>query len=151
MRGETAHLRRATIGMVFQAGYLLDELTPLENIMLPALLEGTSPQDASQRAQSLLGSLHLEAFDRPTSSLSGGEQQRVGIARALINEPALLVADEPTAALDSANRASVMESLVCQVHGRDRALLIVTHDDVVAAYADRRLRLTDGVLTEVAS
>lgn len=141
-----AKMRRENIGMVFQAGYLLDELTPLENVILPALAGGTEFEDATSKGRVLLAQLGLEAEGRRTSSLSGGEQQRVAIARALIGSPRLLIADEPTASLDRANRENVIDCLCQQVRGANRALLLVTHDEGIAADADRWYHLDEGRL-----
>ncbi|WP_194949483.1 ABC transporter ATP-binding protein [Actinomyces trachealis] len=146
-----ARMRCETIGMVFQAGYLLDELTPLENVILPALAGGAEFKEATSKGRVLLARLGLEAEGRQTSSLSGGEQQRVAIARALIGSPRLLIADEPTASLDRANRENVLDCLYQQVRGANRALLLVTHDEGVAAGADRWFHLDEGRLKQAHS
>ncbi|SPT53874.1 Lipoprotein-releasing system ATP-binding protein LolD [Actinomyces bovis] len=146
-----AKMRRETIGMVFQAGYLLDELTPLENVILPALAGGIAFEAAASKGRVLLAQLGIEVQARQTSSLSGGEQQRVAIARALIGSPRLLIADEPTASLDRANRENVISCLCQQVRGANRALLLVTHDEDIAASADRWYHLDEGRLRQACS
>lgn len=144
----TAALRRRAIGVVFQAGYLLSELTATENVILPALAAKVRDDEARGRAAQLLHELGLVEEDRPAGTLSGGEQQRVAIARALINQPKLLVADEPTASLDPEARDGVVHLLLDQTRRYGCGLLLVTHDMDVARAADRVLRLADGALTE---
>ncbi|MFE9796915.1 ABC transporter ATP-binding protein [Streptomyces goshikiensis] len=106
-----ARLRRERIGMVFQFGELLPELTPVENVAIAALLAGTERDTAYERAQSLLDDLGVPVGQTPTADLSGGERQRTAIARALIGSPALLLADEPTGALDHATKLQVCDLL----------------------------------------
>ncbi|MFG2294888.1 ABC transporter ATP-binding protein [Streptomyces sp. NPDC048603] len=146
-----AEHRRTTVGVVFQFGELLPELSPVENVALAALLSGTSRRTAYAEAAALLGELGVPVADTPTSSLSGGERQRTAVARALINSPSLLLADEPTGALDEANRESVADMLFSLPEQRGCALLVVTHDPQVAARADRTWTLSGGVLTERAA
>ncbi|MFD8020789.1 ABC transporter ATP-binding protein [Streptomyces lavendulae] len=147
MKGrESARHRGAHTGVVFQFGELLPELTPAENVALAGLLAGAARRDAYEDAEELLTELGVPTAARPTGTLSGGERQRTAVARALINKPVLLLADEPTGALDEANRNSVADTLF-QVPGRWRCgLLVVTHDEQVARRADRVLHLTDGRL-----
>lgn len=147
-RRRLAEHRRTTIGVVFQFGELLPELSPLENVALAALLSGTSRRTAYDEAAALLDELGVPVSDTPTASLSGGERQRTAVARALINKPSLLLADEPTGALDEANRESVADMLFSLPKQRNCALLTVTHDPQVAARADRTWQLVDGVLAE---
>ncbi|MFD5559075.1 ABC transporter ATP-binding protein [Kitasatospora griseola] len=141
-----ARHRRNHIGVVFQSGELLPELTPLENVALAALLSGQSRGEAYTAAASLLEGLGVPHQGTPTGRLSGGERQRTAVARALVNKPGLLLADEPTGALDSRNRDSVCDLLFTVPERWGCALLVVTHDQTVADRADRQLVLTDGQL-----
>jgi putative ABC transport system ATP-binding protein len=141
----SARYRRARIGLVFQFFNLLDDLTVLDNVMLPAQLAGTSRARARRRAEELLGSLgvarHAGAYP---GRLSGGERQRVAVARSLVNSPALLLADEPTGALDTASGAEVRR-LLTELHDEGQTILLVTHDETLAqACATRTVRLVDG-------
>ncbi|MFG2498496.1 ABC transporter ATP-binding protein [Streptomyces sp. NPDC048441] len=141
-----ATLRSHSIGMVFQFGELLPELSPVDNVTLAALLSrSVNHRDARERAQKLLEELGVP--DAATSDeLSGGERQRTAMARALINEPKLLLADEPTGALDAETRDIAAELLFALPRQRSCGLLVVTHDLAVAARADRVLRLEGGTL-----
>ncbi|GIF44147.1 ABC transporter ATP-binding protein [Actinoplanes xinjiangensis] len=141
----SARYRRATIGMVFQFFNLLDDLTVADNVMLPAQLAGMSRGAAERRAAELLGTLgvdrHATAYP---GRLSGGERQRVAVARALMNRPALLLADEPTGALDSASGEDV-QRLLADLHADGQTIILVTHDTALAnACATRTVRLADG-------
>jgi putative ABC transport system ATP-binding protein len=143
-----ARQRRHALGFVFQAFHLVDELTALENIELPALLAGASPRTARQRARDLLIQVDLE--DRAghlPSALSGGQRQRVAIARALANSPLLVLADEPTGNLDSAATTEVLR-LFDQLRQGGQTLVIVTHDSRVAATADRLISMRDGAFVD---
>ncbi len=143
-----ARLRRSTIGFVFQAFHLMDELTAVENVELPALLDGRSPRAARRRATELLDQVGLA--DRAgflPSALSGGQRQRVAIARALANEPLMVLADEPTGNLDSAATLEVLR-LFESLHAAGQALIIVTHDSRIAATADRLIAMRDGVFVD---
>jgi putative ABC transport system ATP-binding protein len=143
-----ARLRRNAIGFVFQAFELVDELTALENVELPALLAGSSPRSARARAERLLAQVGLaERKNHLPSALSGGQRQRVAIARALANEPAILLADEPTGNLDSAATTDVLR-LFGELHANGQTLVIVTHDERVAATADRLITMRDGALAD---
>jgi putative ABC transport system ATP-binding protein len=145
-----ARYRRAHIGMVFQFFNLLDDLTVRDNVMLPAQLSGIRGGDARSRAERLLTTLgiarHADAYP---GRLSGGERQRVAVARALINEPALLLADEPTGALDTASGIDV-QNLIKELHADGQTILMVTHDLALAeACATRTVHLVDGqILTD---
>lgn len=141
-----ARHRRRNMGMVFQFGELLPELSPLENVALAGLLGGMRPKEADRRATDLLGELGVHPVDGPVDTLSGGERQRTAVARALMNEPALLLADEPTGSLDPAHRHAVTELLHALPATRGCALLLVTHDEAVARRADRRVTLDAGRL-----
>lgn len=144
-----AQARRDTLGMVFQFGELLPELSPVENVALPVLLDGGRHQDAYRRAEELLGELGVPFGSTPTGMLSGGERQRTAVARALITEPAVLLADEPTGALDPEAKEGVARLLFTTARDRNCALLLVTHDPSVAERADRRHELHGGILAEV--
>jgi putative ABC transport system ATP-binding protein len=139
-----AQLRRREVGFVFQAFHLMDELTAQENIELPALLAGRSPQEARRRAGELLERVGLaDRADHLPSALSGGERQRVAIARALANEPSIVFADEPTGNLDSAATLEVLR-LFEALHEDGLTLVVVTHDEQIAASADRLVSMRDG-------
>ncbi|MFJ5138968.1 ABC transporter ATP-binding protein [Streptomyces sp. NPDC088707] len=141
-----ARHRRRNMGMVFQFGELLPELSPLENVALAGLLGGMRPKEADRRATELLDELGVHPVNGPVDTLSGGERQRTAVARALMNEPALLLADEPTGSLDPAHRHAVTELLHTLPATRGCALLLVTHDEAVARRADRRVTLDAGHL-----
>ena len=143
-----AQLRRREIGFVFQAFHLLDELTAQENIELPALLAGRSPRQARRRALQLLERVGLgERASHLPFALSGGQRQRVAIARALVNEPAAILADEPTGNLDSAATLEVLR-LFDGLRTAGLTLVVVTHDERVAATADRLISMRDGTFVE---
>ncbi|MFD7549558.1 ABC transporter ATP-binding protein [Streptomyces sp. NPDC059578] len=141
-----ARIRRDTLGMVFQFGELLPELTPVENVALPVLLDGGDHRTAYRQAARLLDDLGVPHGTTPTGALSGGERQRTAVARALITDPAVLLADEPTGALDPDTKDGVADLLFTAARRRDCALLVVTHDPAVAARADHRRRLDHGTL-----
>jgi putative ABC transport system ATP-binding protein len=141
---ELARLRRRHIGIVFQFFNLLEGMTVLENVALPAMIAGANRKRAETRARDLLDLLGLADKARNTPGvLSGGQRQRLAIARALANQPTLLLADEPTGALDSEGGAEVME-LFRRLHRGGQAILLVTHDDKVAEAADRIVQMRDG-------
>lgn len=143
-----ARMRREAIGFVFQAFHLMDELTAVENVELPALLAGRSPGAARRRAAELLAEVGLT--DRAThlpSALSGGQRQRVAIARALSNEPIVVLADEPTGNLDSAATLDVLR-LLERLRAAGQTLVIVTHDERIAATADRLISMRDGTFVD---
>lgn len=142
---ELVHHRRRRIGFIFQSFNLLPTLTAVENVEMPMMLAETDRAARKQRALALLNAVGLAArADHKPSELSGGEKQRVAIARALANEPALLLADEPTGNLDSRTGTAVLD-LLCQIlRARELTMLIVTHDMQVAARADRILTMRDG-------
>ncbi len=143
-----ARLRREAIGFVFQAFHLMDELTAVENVELPALLAGRSPRAARRRALSLLEQVGLGSRARfLPAALSGGQRQRVAVARALANEPLLVLADEPTGNLDSAATLEVLR-LFETLHEAGQTLVIVTHDSRVAATADRLISMRDGAFAD---
>jgi putative ABC transport system ATP-binding protein len=143
-----ARMRRTDIGFVFQAFHLMEELTAVENVELPALLAGRSPRAARRRAADLLDRVGLA--DRAQflpSALSGGQRQRVAVARALSNEPLVVLADEPTGNLDSAATVEVLR-LLESLHQTGQTLLIVTHDARIAATADRLISMRDGMFVD---
>src|SRR5581483_10953070 len=142
---------RRHIGMVFQFFNLLEGMTALENVVLAALISGVERRPAERRAQELLAMLGLADRARvlPTG-LSGGQRQRLAIARALANTPTLLLADEPTGALDSDGAAEIME-LFSGLHRGGQTIVLVTHDAAVAASAQRLLLMRDGRIAEAAA
>jgi ABC-type lipoprotein export system ATPase subunit len=143
-----ARMRRNSIGFVFQAFHLMDELTALENVELPALLAGRSSHAARGRAAELLEQVGLtDRADHLPSALSGGQRQRVAIARALSNDPLVVLADEPTGNLDSAATLDVLR-LLDSLRAAGQTLVIVTHDERVAATADRLISMRDGAFVE---
>ena len=144
---QLARLRGEKIGFVFQAFHLIPSLTALENILVPMEIAGR--RDAMARARRLLGEVGLE--DRGhhyPSQLSGGEQQRIAIARALANEPVIVLADEPTGNLDTKTGHDVIELLLAINQQRGATLVVVTHDPEIASLADARVYLRDGQVTE---
>jgi putative ABC transport system ATP-binding protein len=143
-----ALLRRRRIGFVFQTFNLIDELTALENVELPALLAGYGAQAARQRASDLLGRVELtgRAGHLP-AQLSGGQRQRVAIARALVNEPLAVFADEPTGNLDTAATNDILR-LFSDLRTTGQTLVMVTHDERVATTADRLLTMRDGAFVD---
>ena len=145
---QLARMRRAHIGIVFQFFNLLEGMSVLENVTLPAIIAGSPRKQAETRARDLLDLLGLA--DKTKSApgvLSGGQRQRLAIARALANKPTLLLADEPTGALDTAGGLEVLE-LFRRLHADGQAIMLVTHDDDVAAAADRIVRMRDGRLED---
>ena len=140
-------LRRETVGFVYQFHHLLPEFSAAENIMLPQLLAGRTRGAAEKRAAELLGQVGLDAraSHRP-AELSGGEAQRVAIGRALANQPALLLADEPTGNLDEATAENVFQMLLTAVRAEGVAMLIVTHNQALAARMDRVVTMHGGLL-----
>jgi putative ABC transport system ATP-binding protein len=143
-----ARLRRDHVGFVFQDFHLMDELTAVENVELPALLAGTALGRARQAAEVLLNAVGLadREHHRPTE-LSGGQKQRVAIARALVNRPTVLLADEPTGNLDSIATTEVLR-LFDRLRTEVQTLIVVTHDQRTAATADRMISMRDGALVE---
>jgi ABC-type lipoprotein export system ATPase subunit len=143
-----ARIRRNQVGFVFQAFHLMDELTAVENVELPALLAGRSPRAARRRAKQLLDRVGLA--DRASflpSALSGGQRQRVAIARALVADPLLVLADEPTGNLDSEATLEVLR-LFDELHETGQTLVIVTHDSRIAATANRMIGMRDGAFVD---
>jgi putative ABC transport system ATP-binding protein len=146
-----ARMRRTEIGFVFQAFHLMEELTAVENVELPALLAGHAPRAARRRADELLEQVGLA--DRASflpAELSGGQRQRVAIARALANDPLIVFADEPTGNLDSAATVDVLR-LFERLHKAGQTLVVVTHDERIAATADRLISMRDGAFVDQTS
>ncbi len=144
---QLSDFRNRHIGFVFQFHQLLPEFTAIENIMIPAYIAGTPNKAARQRAEELLGFMGLS--DRAThkpSELSGGEKQRVAVARALVNNPAVILADEPSGSLDSKNKAE-LHQLFFDLRDRfGQTFVIVTHDEQLARLTDRTIQMRDGLL-----
>jgi len=146
---ELAAFRRDTIGFIFQAFHLVPSMTALENVALPGVFAGTPREVREARAYRILAALGMEErMDHRPWQLSGGQQQRVAIARALFNDPPIIMADEPTGALDSKTGQTVMRLLrwLCRVQGK--TIIVVTHDPGVASYAQRMINLRDGHIIE---
>jgi putative ABC transport system ATP-binding protein len=139
---EQAHLRRTEIGFVFQRFNLLTQLTALENVMLPMI----KPDE--EKARAILDRVGLEGkYDRLPTQLSGGEEQRVAIARSLANDPLLILADEPTGELDTTNSKMIMD-LLTDLNQDGMTIIIVTHDPMAAEYADKTVQMRDGRIYE---
>ncbi|MEU6877718.1 ABC transporter ATP-binding protein [Streptomyces sp. NPDC046712] len=144
---ELSTLRRERFGFVFQYGELLPELTVEENAALPLRLAGQRKAPAHAAAGEVLGRLGMtELLQRRTSQLSGGQSQRVAVARALVHRPDVVFADEPTGALDSVNASTVLEEFLRLARDQGTAVVIVTHDATVAEHADSRYTMADGIL-----
>jgi lipoprotein-releasing system ATP-binding protein len=144
---DRTRLRRDRLGFVYQFHHLLPDFTALENVILPQIIRDTEPAAARARAESLLTTLGLgHRLDHRPSQLSGGEQQRVAVARALANQPPLVLADEPTGNLDEATADVVLGEFLRLVRGEGSAALVATHNERLAAKMDRVVRLHDGVL-----
>jgi putative ABC transport system ATP-binding protein len=146
--GTRTELRRNRFGFVFQFGQLVPELTAQENVALPLLLAGTARTTAMSAAREWFGRLGLDGLERRRSGeLSGGQAQRVALARGLVSRPQVLFADEPTGALDSLTGEQVMDLLTAAAREQGTSVVLVTHEPRVAAYADREVIVRDGKLT----
>jgi lipoprotein-releasing system ATP-binding protein len=148
---ELSIYRQKSVGFIFQFHYLLKDFTALENIMIPAYIAGLNKKESLERARLLLEDVKLS--DRGghfPSQLSGGERQRVAVARSMVNDPAIILADEPTGNLDPANSAMVAQLLYESAEKRGKTLIVVTHDAKVAARASIRFMLENGQLSEEA-
>jgi lipoprotein-releasing system ATP-binding protein len=140
-------IRRDALGFVYQFHHLLPDFNATENVVLPQLIRGATPDAARERAETLLATLGLgERLTHRPSQLSGGEQQRVAVSRALANRPALVLADEPTGNLDEATADIVFQEFLNLVRDEGSAALVATHNERIAGKMDRVLRLHDGVL-----
>jgi putative ABC transport system ATP-binding protein len=145
---ERSAFRLEQLGMVFQFGNLIPELTLLENVILPLQLLGASTKEARSRAHELLEALEVDQVsDRRAGAVSGGQGQRAAVARALVHRPALVLADEPTGALDSVNADKVLDALLALAEELGSAVLVVTHENRVAAHCERLVTLQDGRVT----
>lgn len=139
-----ARLRNERMGFVFQGYFLLPELTAIENVMLPAMIGGKRKLEAAEASLRDVGL--AERLNHLPAELSGGEQQRVAIARALTNDPEIIFADEPTGNLDSKTGDTIIDLLLGLARDRQKTLLVVTHDNRLAARGDRQLNIVDGLL-----
>jgi lipoprotein-releasing system ATP-binding protein len=144
---ELSAYRSRRVGFIFQFHYLLKDFTALENVMLPAFIAGRKKKEALEKARSLLADVRLDGrISHFPSQLSGGERQRVAVARSLVNDPAVILADEPTGNLDPGNSALVAELLYAGAEKWKKTLIVVTHDEKVAARAALRFHLEQGLL-----
>ncbi|BCJ43804.1 ABC transporter ATP-binding protein [Actinoplanes ianthinogenes] len=142
-----SRLRRTEFGVLFQFGQLVPELTAAENVALPLLLAGSGRRDARSAALGWLDRFGVaDLADQRPGAMSGGQQQRCAAARALVTEPRVIFADEPTGALDQLNGEQVMSAMVQVVRERGSSVVLVTHEAPIAAYADREIVLRDGVV-----
>lgn len=149
---ERTRLRRGEFGFVFQFGQLVPELTALDNVVLPLLLGGMGRRNAVERAEHVLASLEVDSVaGQRAGEMSGGQSQRVAVARALVTEPQVIFADEPTGSLDSSNGEIVMELLVGAARAHGTSVVLVTHEARVAAYADREIVIRDGKVAHSAA
>jgi lipoprotein-releasing system ATP-binding protein len=148
LRGKSlSAFRNTNIGFVFQFHQLLPEFTALENVCIPAYIAGKSKATAEKRARELLGFLNLsERLDHKPSELSGGEQQRVAVARALVNNPSIILADEPSGNLDTENKNELHKLFFKLRDNFGQTIIIVTHDRQLAAMSDRILQIKDGLI-----
>jgi lipoprotein-releasing system ATP-binding protein len=144
---ELSVFRNSRIGFVFQFHHLLPEFTAFENICIPGYIGGRDRRKVEQKAEELIDMMRLrERRDHKPAELSGGEQQRVAIARALVNSPAVILADEPSGNLDSRNRDEIHRLFLSLRERFGQTIIIVTHDDNLAATADRKIVMADGVI-----
>lgn len=146
---EITAFRRVTVGFIFQQFHLIPTLNCIENISIPLLLENIPFKEAEERAAVMLEKMGLKGreYERP-KNLSGGEQQRIAIARALVHNPKLVICDEPTSSLDAETGVRIMEILKDIVKDKDRAVIVVTHDSRILKYADRITKMNDGRIVE---
>ncbi|RKD90153.1 ABC transporter ATP-binding protein [Mangrovibacterium diazotrophicum] len=141
---ELAEIRNSEIGFIFQTFNLMPRNTALENVMLPLVYAGVRKQERVERAEKILVNVGLEErMEHKPNELSGGQRQRVAVARALVNRPAILLADEPTGNLDSTTSEEIMQ-LFSEIHKQGNTLVVVTHEEDIARHAHRIIRLKDG-------
>ena len=146
---ELAQIRNRSVGCIFQFHHLLAEFSALENVMIPSLINGSPREEVTKRAKLLLEEVGLgERLNHRPAKLSGGEQQRVALTRALVNDPDLVLADEPTGDLDLSTGAEMINLIWAHTVERDKSLVIVTHDPEIASKAHRRYRLHNGILCD---
>lgn len=146
-QAERRSLRASRVGFVFQRANLLGRISVRENVLLMGVLAGLPPQTAALAAHEILSALGMGVLaDRRSDELSGGEEQRVAVARALVHRPALVLADEPTGSLDWDTARPVITALTALVRDREAALVIATHDERLRPFASRRMRIRDGQL-----
>jgi lipoprotein-releasing system ATP-binding protein len=144
---QLSHFRNTQIGFIFQFHHLLAEFNAIENVCIPAFIAGTGKAEAEKRAKALLDMLGLSSrMHHKPNQLSGGEQQRVAVARALVNKPALILADEPSGNLDSANARDLHELFINLRNEFNQTFIIVTHNDDLAALSDRKVSMKDGLI-----
>lgn len=145
---QTTKLRNRTIGFVFQSFFLLPKTTALDNVATPLYYRGTPAKEARKKAMEILGKLDLsDRYSHLPTELSGGQQQRVAIARALVTDPNLILADEPTGALDSKNGQQVLD-LLTKLNNEGKTIVLITHDKEIANRAKKIIRIKDGKITE---
>jgi putative ABC transport system ATP-binding protein len=145
---QTTKLRNRTIGFVFQSFFLLPNTTALDNVATPLYYRGTPAKEARKKAMEILGKLDLsDRYSHLPTELSGGQQQRVAIARALVTDPNLILADEPTGALDSKNGQQVLD-LLTKLNSEGKTIVLITHDKEIANRAKKIIRIKDGKITE---
>ncbi len=145
---QTTKLRNRTIGFVFQSFFLLPKTTALDNVATPLYYRGTPAKEARKKAMEILGKLDLsDRYSHLPTELSGGQQQRVAIARALVTEPNLILADEPTGALDSKNGQQVLD-LLTKLNNEGKTIVLITHDKEIANRAKKIIRIKDGKIME---